>query len=228
MGIDDPTLEPTEVDQRCPLCGAPTEVLYRDERLLQVCTECDGRLGNRSYYRSGTLVSTDLDPAGVHGRPLDELLNAGFVRGMRIIQSAIEGVCAVCSGPIERWLNVCPEHASEGMCPNCGQRYDVMVRFRCPVCKAHSEVVPSCSWLVMHHPSVVAFYHDRGIPVQYESAERGSFQPRFQEIDHGEEIEYELVSTDPPRVRVTFRHEGDELALTLDEGVNVVDVRESN
>jgi hypothetical protein len=80
----------------------------------------------------------------------------------------------------------------------------------------------------MHYPSVVAFYHDRGIPVQYESAERGSFQPRFQEIDHGEEIEYELVSTDPPRVRVTFRHEGDELALTLDEGVNVVDVRESN
>lgn len=134
----------------------------------------------------------------------------------------------MCSGPIERWLSVCSDHASEGMCPSCGQRYDAMVRFRCPVCKAHSEVVPSCSWLVMHHPAVVAFYHDRGIPVQYESPDGGSFQPRFREIDFGEAVEYELVSPDPPRVEVTFRHEGDELALTLDEEANVVDVYESS
>jgi DNA-binding transcriptional ArsR family regulator len=227
-GIEDPTLEPTEVDQRCPVCGASTNVLYRDERLFQVCTECDGRLGGMSHYRPGTLVSTDLDPAGVHGRTPDELLNAGFVRGMRIIQSGIEGVCAVCSGPIERWLNVCTDHPSEGMCPTCGRRYDVMVRFRCPVCKAHSEVDPSCSWLVLHHPAVVAFYYDRGIPVQYESAGTGSFQPRFQEIDFGKDVGYELLSADPPRVRVTFRHEGDELALTLDEEANVVDVYESS
>lgn len=225
-GIEDPTLEPTEVALRCPLCDAPTEVTYREERLFQICTECDGRLGNRSYYPERALLSTDLDPAGVTGRTAEELLNAGLVRGTWITQSAIEGVCDVCSGPIERWLNVCTDHASEGMCPNCEQRYDVMVRFRCPICKRHSEVVPSCSWLVMHHPAVVAFYYDRGIPVQYEGVDGGSYHPRYRDGDFGWGIDHELVSVDPPRVRVTFQHEGDELELMLDENVNVVDVRE--
>jgi hypothetical protein len=40
------------------------------------------------------------------------------------------------------------------------------------------------------------------------------------------EFEQELVSTDPPRVRVTIQYEGDELQLTLNEEMHVVDVTE--
>jgi len=225
-GIEDPTLEPTEVDLSCPLCCAPTVVAYQDERLIHVCTECDGRFGNRDPFPEKVLMATDLDPAGVPNRSPEELLNAGFIRGTWTIQSAIEGVCDVCSGPMERWLEVCDDHTSEGVCPTCEQRYEVIARFRCPVCKRHSLLTPSCSWLAMHHPAVVAFYYDRGVPLQHESDDSGNFQPRYQDIDHGTEMDYELLSADPPRVRVTFRHEDDELELTLDEDVNVIQVRE--
>ena len=38
--------------------------------------------------------------------------------------------------------------------------------------------------------------------------------------------EQELVSAEPPRVRVTVRYGGDELRLTIDESMNVLCVEE--
>ncbi|WP_440008359.1 winged helix-turn-helix domain-containing protein [Halomicrococcus sp. SG-WS-1] len=224
-GLDNPELDPTEVDRACPVCGAPTVVTYHDEWLFHVCTECEGRFGNRDQFPEGTLAGVNLNPAVVTDRKPEELLNAAFVRGTWNLQSAVEGVCAECSGPMEGWLHVCDDHGAEGVCPNCDRRYEVMARFRCPVCKASGEYVPSCSWLVMHHPAVIAFYADHGVPLQYDD-DSGSFQPRYRDVDPKEDIDFELITTDPPRVRVTFQHEGAELELTLDENVNVIDVSE--
>ncbi|WP_137285513.1 DUF7351 domain-containing protein [Halorussus salinisoli] len=223
-GLEDVALAPTEVERACPVCGAPTAITYRDEMLVHVCTECEGRFGDREQFRGGTLSAAGLDPAGVPDRSPEELLNAASIRGTWNTQSRIEGVCTGCSGPIDSWLHVCDDHAAEGVCPTCERRYAVMARFRCPVCKASGEIVPSCSWLVMHHPAVVAFYYDRGVPLQYEDDDSGSFQPRYRDVDPKEDIDYELIAEDPPRVRVTFRHEDAELQLTLDEDVNVIDV----
>lgn len=225
-GVEDPALDPTEVDQACPVCDAPTAITYHDERLVIVCTECEGRFGDRGRLPEGTLASVDLDPAGIAARQPEELLDVANFRGAWRLQSWFAGVCDACSGPMDRWLHRCEDHATDGVCRTCGRRYAVMARFCCPVCKNRGEYTPSCSWLVMHHPAVVAFYADHGVPLQLAVDESGRVQPRYREIDPNEDFEHELVSEEPLRVRVRIRYEGAELALTLDEHVNVVDVRE--
>jgi len=42
---DAPVLKPTVVDHPCPLCGAPVEVTFREERVEMYCTECPGNYG---------------------------------------------------------------------------------------------------------------------------------------------------------------------------------------
>lgn len=225
-GLEVPALDPTEVDWDCPVCGAPTMVTSHDEGLFHVCTECEGRFGDRGHFPEGTLATAHLDPAGFTDRGPEELLNAAYIAAAWATQSAIEGVCDACFGPMDGWLDLCDNHAAEGVCPNCERRYDVMARFRCPVCKNHHEMVPSCSWIAMRHPAVVTFYYDRGVPLQYVSDDGESFLPRYREIDSGTDIDYELIAEDPIRVRIVFHHDGDELRLTLDEKLNVIDVSE--
>ncbi|MFC7044526.1 hypothetical protein ACFQH6_03075 [Halobacteriaceae archaeon GCM10025711] len=59
------------------------------------------------------------------------------------------------------------------------------------------------------------------MPLQYEDGV--DFQPRI-ESNLQSHHEQELVSVDPPRVRVTIRYEGDDLQLTLAEDLSVVEV----
>jgi DNA-binding transcriptional ArsR family regulator len=219
-GLEDAEFEPTEINRDCHLCGAPTAITYDDEWLFWICTECDGLFGNRDGHPEGCLAGAALDPAGFTDRRPEELLNAAWAGGE--LRSALEGVCDACSGPMDGSLHVCEDHASDGVCPTCERRDAVIARFRCAVCKQHHAMVPW--WLVIHHPAVVAFYYDRGVPLQYEGDV--SFQPR-QELHLRPHHDQELVAADPPRVRVTIRHEGDELQLTLDEDLDVITVDES-
>lgn len=218
-GIEDVSLDLTEIDLNCYLCGAPTAVTYDDEMIFWVCTECDG-LFDRDDVLRGTLAGMEFDPAGLIDRRPRESLNAAWNGG--VMQSVLGGVCDACSGPIEGWLHLCEDHAAEGLCPNCGWRDAAVARFRCALCKRHHLMVPW--WLVIDHPAVVAFYFNRGVPLQYEDGV--NYQPRI-ESNLQAHLDQELVSADPPRVRVTLQYEGDELQLTLDEKLNVVDVRES-
>lgn len=39
---DAPVLEPTQIDESCPHCGAPVEVYFREEFVGLRCTECAG------------------------------------------------------------------------------------------------------------------------------------------------------------------------------------------
>ena len=215
-GLKDHSFGPTEIDRDCYLCGAPTLVTYDDDWLYWVCTQCDG-LFHSDGVPEGALAGVAFDPAGFVGRNPEAVLNAAWT-GVNY-QSPLGGVCDACSGPMDSWLHLCDEHATEGRCPNCGWRDAAVARFRCTVCKWHFQVAPW--WLVIGHPAVIAFYYDRGVPLQFEDGVY--YQPRI-ESDLQTHHEQELVSVDPPRVRVTIQYTDDELRLTLDEGLNVVDV----
>lgn len=218
-GVEDHTLAPTGIDLACYLCGAPTAVTYFDGVLFWVCTECDG-LCKSDDVPTGTLAGASLDPAGFADRSPEELLNAAWTGGM--LQPGVGEVCDACSGPMDGWLHVCDDHVADEICPNCGWRFAAVARFRCSVCKRHHQFVPSC--LVINHPAVVAFYYDRGVPLQYEVGV--DFNPQF-ELNLQGRHDQELVSEDPPLVRVTIQHGGDELQLTIDGELNVVDVDEA-
>ncbi len=220
-GIQEPALEQTEIDNECGFCGAPTAVVYQDERLYIVCTECEGFFTGNDHPE-GSLTGATLDPAGFTNRTPEEMLRTALTAGYRDILSAIEGICDACSGPIERSLHICDEHAADGVCDNCGRRFAIMARFRCPVCKNHHNLPPRS--MVAQHPAVIAFYYDHGISSQYEVDDFESFQQWGNLIG---EHDQELVSEDPVRIRVTIQYEGDELHLTLDEHLDVIDVTES-
>ncbi|WP_276260765.1 DUF7351 domain-containing protein [Haloglomus litoreum] len=218
-GIEEPTLERTPMDVPCPACGGETAVLYEDEWLYHVCTECDGVFAGDGEQPDGYLTGAALDPAGFVDRTPEELWAAALNRGHQDVKTMLEGVCDECSGPVSTGLTVCEDHDEEGVCGNCGRAPAALVILSCSVCKNYHAITPRT--LVMHHPAVISFFYERGVEIEYSlgDVERTRRWERLRNRN-----EDTIVSTDPPRVEVTVRHEGDELRLTLDEHAAVVTV----
>jgi hypothetical protein len=220
-GIEEPSLDPTEIDGECSRCGAPIAVTYDDGWLHVVCTDCDGKWGSRHDVPDGALIGSECPPAALTDRTPEELWQANSISIYQAQKSAIEGVCDSCSGPMERSLDICRDHDPEGVCDDCGRSYAAIAQFSCPVCKNYHAAPPHA--LVKHHPAVVAFYYERGLSIQYGIGETEMKCASAQFKQH----EQELVDTDPARVRVTVQYDGDTLRLTLDEELSVIDVTES-
>lgn len=227
-GIDNPRHEATEIDVPCPLCDSPTVVGYWNEFVYQACTECQGEYGKygpladvASGY-GGLLFVAVFDPAGVANRTPEEIYEAGIVKANLRSAMQMSGVCSRCSGTIETGLFVCEDHEMvEGTaCEHCRSRWGFRPQFTCSLCKYTSSPAPT--FPAMFHPDVIDFYADHGIAIgdltNPETIVR--MEPLMRDQDA------ELVSTDPPRVRITIRHDGDEIQLTYDEDVNFVEPSE--
>lgn len=218
-GVQDATLEPTEIDQPCPLCDAPTAVEYRDGLVVHTCTECEGPTPGRTEA-DGFLSAVEFDPAGLEGRTADELRAASTVAALRQIGSLFDGLCPACSGAVDGSLECCADHDADGDCEACGTRFPAWARFQCRVCKNHS--VSSPKGLAMFHPAVIGFYDAHGVSTRTRADDLESVTRVYRLMDDHELI---LEATDPPRATVTARYSGDEVSLTFDHGANVVDVR---
>ena len=96
-------------------------------------------------------------------------------------------------------------------------------RESCRVCKSAGRGQPGIK--VLFHPAVVAFYYQRGVEIGFTG--RTDFENIVRTLDLVDTFEEEIVSTDPPRVRVTVPHGDDELHLLLDDEIDVVDVTEA-
>jgi len=224
-GLETRRLSPTEISRSCYHCGAPVELSYEDERLYQICTECEGNIGPESTERTpeGTLiVYDDFNPAGLAHRTPEEVFVAGTIEYLQGVKLLIRGVCPECSGPIEESLQICESHeaAAGELCPSCGTSMrggwnEARVRYVCSVCK-HSATYPA--WVaVFDHPAIVAFYHEHGFDMTYgldDPEVCGQIFDRFKK-------EQTLVSTDPVRIRVTVTCDGAKLYLTLDGELTV-------
>lgn len=225
-GIDDRTLDRHETDMACWICGASTEVTYRKGRVYTACTECDGSFeASKTDQVRGTISSFDFDPAGVAHRSPEEIVAASIFRGMQQYVMRMGNLCPVCSGIVESWFDVCEDHRPEPreLCCTCGRKWEIEARWLCTVCK-HWGVGPPSS-VVIVHPTVVAFYEAHGVEIGYQLNDFDRIK-QFWELMTAQE--QELVSTDPPRVQVTVRYEGDELRLTVDEDLTVVDRNEED
>jgi hypothetical protein len=219
-GMQKATIPQTEIGSECLRCGAPTAISYRDGWLYYVCTECEGFFSGSSGQPEGILFSQAFPPAGLSNRSLEDVFVAGVFRLLQAFSMEMGGVCPRCSGVIATTFEICEDHDSppDEVCHRCQRQYDIAIKWACTVCKYRGVAPPSV--VAMVHPAVVAFYHDHGIDVGYtiddfESSKRLLTLLR----DH----EQELLSTDPVRVLVTIRYRGDELQLTFDEAMHVVE-----
>lgn len=217
-GVEDTSLDPTEIDRPCPYCGAPTAVSYEDGVCYQVCTECDG-VTTRDGLPDGYLNSIPFDPAGLTDRSAEELFAAAEIAAYRHMRTMFEGLCSACSGPVDAWLEICADHDVEGVCQHCGRVPAYTAQFQCRVCKDFHGTTPDV--LTVFHPAVIAFYYDHGVSPRWHAEKHAGFSYVG---DHDPDHDLELVSEDPPRVAVTISLDGDELRMTFDETVTVVDV----
>lgn len=216
-GVQDATLEPTVIDQACPFCDAPTAIQYEDGLLVHVCTDCEGVSADAGV--PGFLSAVPLDPAGLTGRTPEQVRAASRVAAWRQTQFMFDGLCPACSSPVDGRLEYCSDHAPDGICPECGSKYTALARFECQVCKNHNVSSPQA--LALFHPAVVAFYDNHGVSTRFRADESESVRRVF-DLMGGHEMA--LRSEDPLRVAVTVTHAGDQLRVTFDETVTVVDV----
>lgn len=139
---DDPIIDPTEIDQPCPHCGAPTVVSYRGEWVGYACTECDGAVAPEgapstvpAEVEQGYLGGYMLPPAGVESRSVSEVLATARRWSMTENLALGQGFCPRCSAPVEHSIEVCEEHdGSDGPCAACGLRHAVLAETHCANC----------------------------------------------------------------------------------------------
>ena len=218
-GVKDVTLEPTGIDQPCPLCGAPTKIAYREGVMFLTCTECEGVAPGKADVES-VLLGNYFEPAGVDDRTPEELHAASIAASIRRARTLFNGLCPTCSGPVAGRLECCPDHEPTGDCENCGRLIGAWAHFECRICKHYA--VPNPKWLALFHPEVVAFYADRGVSTRVRADDFDSARRVYDLIyDH----ELDIVSVNPPQVAVTAAIDGNGVRLTFDETASVVDVR---
>lgn len=217
-GVTDATLEPTEIDQPCPLCEARTEISYRDGVVFLCCTECEGMAPGKAAV-DAVLNAIYFEPAGVANRTPEELHAASMASVMNQTRSLFDGVCPTCSGPVDGRLECCPDHEPKGGCERCGLRFGTLARFQCRVCKffggGNLKKVGLC------HPEMRSFYEDHGVSTQIRA---GDFESARRVYDLLYDYSVECLSEGPLRATVSASVYGDTIRLTFDDRVTVVDV----
>jgi hypothetical protein len=211
-------MAPTELDQPCLLCGAPTRIRYRDGCLVWACTDCEGPTPEVTDV-DGFLGAGPFDPAGLVDRTPEEIRLASIATHWHKLRLMADGFCPDCTGSVESWLDICRDHDRAGICEHCGRTYAAWARFECQVCKRHGITSPKT--LALFHPAVIGFYHDHGISIRTRADDFETTRRIYEHMhDHG----MALDSEDPIRVRVTAALDGEEVRLTFDETASVVDV----
>lgn len=218
VAVQDVVVEQTEIEQPCPLCGAPTVISYRDGILFHACTECEGPTPEKTGI-DGFLSATKFDPAGVADRTPTEIRAASRIASIRQVETMFDGICPTCSGRVDGWLDCCPDHDADGICGDCGTEFPAWARFECRVCKDHGNSSPKA--LAFFHPAVVAFYENHGVSTRFHVDDPDGLRRGFELMDAHQ---LTVVEEAPPRVEVTVACEDDELTLVFDETVSVVDV----
>lgn len=221
-GFEDPAFDPAEIDLACPHCGAPTAVTYQNQRVYQVCTTCEGSFDLREKHPENVLSAWMADPNVLHDRSAEAIYSAVNTEIYHEFAMRTGGLCPQCTGRLEHTLDVCQDHTPGDVtpCQSCGRQPMAVIRYVCTACK-HTSVA-AMNVLGWAHPAVGAFAWSHGIELGYglRDMETASW---LLDVD----TDQELVGTDPLLVRITFRYEDDEIGLTIDENLDVIEVNEN-
>ena len=128
----------------------------------------------------------------------------------------------------DRWLRTVFERIEMGFCPTCSGRMDgrleltpdapepARAHFECRRCGDFARASPTLP--LLYHPAVLGFYYDHGIDLTETPSWRVSGQ---------ESLTTDLLSDDPPRVRVSIAVDDESLVAVVDESLEVVSVDRS-
>lgn len=211
-----PDVESAPVDWPCPYCGGPIEVTYDETVPFPVrpyCTECAGLSPYFEPFDHGQLAALRLSPAGFHGRPSRDILQAAVTWTHLEVLAAYNGVCPHCSGPVEHSLSVCETHdVTEGVCPDCGRPYASHLYSYCTNCIFDTEGSFAAD-IALANTEMLAFLtaHDVN-PVT------DPWGPVMEDADE------EILSLEPLEVRFAFTLDGDRFSVTVNDALDIIDV----
>lgn len=205
---------PSELGADCPLCGGQLIANYHDQHLHVECTECSGRYGEDAP--EGVISIMGFPAAGLTDRTPAEVLEGSLYRCMLDLAYLMHGVCRECAGPIASTVSVCDDHdpGDDSTCQTCGTPHEVWAEQRCERCGLAKRL--PVQFFVWGLAPVIGFFYDHGVNL---------LEPSYEELDVCLETMYTVsVAEDPLRIQVTIDADGDELVLTLDDTMTVVEV----
>lgn len=217
-GLTNAKLEPTEIDANCWICDESLKITYENEHLFTLCNGCGGKFLIGDEKPPGTIMGFAFDPAGLSRRSAEDIFAASVFRAMQKFTMQMGGLCPDCSGPVSSSIHICEDHDSDDICTNCGRRDEIKARWVCTICKNAGHGPPGGNLVL--HPRVVAFYANHGLEIGYETTD---FESTIRILEAMTDHQQELISRDPPRIRVTIRYGGDELRLIIDDSLTVID-----
>ena len=221
-GFVNRTVPPAEVDVDCLKCGGPTAITYQDQRLFHVCCECEGVVDLDGPHPEGTLGGWLSNPAILGRGTAGEIHTAVRTEVFHLVAMRAAGICPKCSGRVAWSLHVCNDHdpGPDGACRTCRRKFRSAAEFACETCK--NVGIIGVGSLALRHPAAIGFFWDHGIALGYDLDDTTS---RLLEFD---DLETEVTSIQPPRVRVSIRLQDDVIRLTYDESLDVVEVSEGD
>ncbi|GAB3023023.1 helix-turn-helix domain-containing protein [Natronobiforma cellulositropha] len=188
-----PTLEPFPVEGSCVACGDALEARYEDERLAIVCPTCEHPHGEYPF-----------PPGGLADRTAAEVADAFDQRVRHLHCLAADGVCPECSGRMETHLT-----ETGPCCLGVSVRAD----HECSQC-GHS-LCAAVGLRLLDHSRVVAFHADRGVSLDAHP---------YWTLPWCVSDEYtRVLARDPWRLEVRMPLSGEELRVTLDGTLEVLE-----
>ncbi len=219
--MDESNLEPTEIAVPCHICDGTTAIAYQGGYLYHLCLQCDGRLGPGSVFDEGRLFIEPFPSSALSTRPPRELFTDGVITLLLIKVMKLVGLCPRCSGEIEASVHLCRDHhpGEMSVCQACGVREEVRVRWGCSVCKYRGGTSPAEA--IITHPTVVSFYHDHGIDINYKFRDFETARRLRELMMSHEQV---IVQDDPLQVEVTVKIADEVMTLMVDEELTVREV----
>lgn len=191
---EQPKLEPFGIDADCSSCGAPLEASYASGQITISCTDCESLHGRYPF-----------PPGGLNDRTREEVLQAFNQRVRHLHCLAADGVCPECNGRMQTVITPDDEDVL-GL--------DIRVDHRCAQCqhRMHSAVGLS----LLDQSDVVSFYRDHDVDLCAEP---------YWKLDWCVTDDHTTVlSEEPWRIRTDIAVGDEELRVTVDGNLNVLDV----
>jgi len=219
---DTPVIEPTEIDECCPFCGASIAVSFHQEHVDIFCPDCAGAYGRVGSTKTrdlpddyGYLGAVHLPPAGLQDRSALDMTQAALTWGTLEILAVSSGVCPRCSGQFDESIAVCETHdLADGICADCGKRHAVQIRYRCPICRFEEG---GGFWNALWaDPDFLSYLLNHGVdPISPSPSQFALIVSSFEE---------EVRSVEPFEARFTYTIDGESINLTVNKAFEVVDV----
>jgi hypothetical protein len=208
---DQPALEPTRLDLRCPYCEAEVILVHYGDRLRVLCTGCEGtyrtkrpELPVEGLPETGTVTALMFPAVGVRDRDPEPLLEAGLARTASRWRDVCDGFCPDCGGTVAPTAVVCPDHESDGFCAACGSRFAVTRPVTCDTCGR--EIAAQLALSAVTDPTAVAFFDDHGVDL---------LDPTWETARHLLQGEERVHSTEPLEAEVVWTEDGESLHMRV-------------